>query len=76
MFDAAYCSHDQQFCIILSGRKVGCLVEMYEMQVMVSATSVALLCNKCEEVVAFQSELFDAGVATATGEFGVLHEQA
>lgn len=73
MFDASFCCHDKQSCILFNGWKDGFFVEMDEIQAMAFATSVALLSIKRKDVVAFQSELFDAGVATESGEFGVLH---
>lgn len=67
---AAVWSHDQQFFILFIRRKDGCSVEMNNNQVMASATFLALLCKKQEDVLAFQKDLCDAIVVTESGERG------
>lgn len=45
VLDVAVGSHDQQLCILPIGEKEDCPVEMYDTQVMVSATLLSLLCK-------------------------------
>lgn len=45
---------------------------MNEIQEMAYSTSLALLCHKREAFIALQKDNCDAGVATASGEPGVL----
>lgn len=74
VLDAAVRSHCQELHMLFIGQKGGCVVEMKETPVMTSAILRAMLCNKREDVLAFQKGFCNAGVSRERGEDGILGE--
>lgn len=72
-----WCSYSQPWPAALHSphsTKRACILEMDETKFKVPATSLALLCNKNEDVLAFQDEHSSAGWSTKSEEAGVLDE--
>lgn len=74
VFDEVFRRHDQNLHILFIGREEGRVVEIDGTHVMAFSTTLALLCNKCEEVLFFLKDLYTVGVLITIEDNGILDE--